>query len=329
MNKIEFPREGYDGINRSQKKFEGLFLNGRVFSEIDQSLDDISREAGWSASEKDCAAFIKKHLPFILTTLPRGLKKVKNVIDAKYPHIFDNKKKSSFQKRVLKAFGYSTYRKEELVTLAKWLNVKCCPYCNAQYTLFIDKRINGSYPKGLAKFQFDHFFNKSDAPYLSMSLFNLIPSCASCNLSKHAGDMSIELNPYETDIASLFSFQAKDPIKLWQGAFSVDAAQIKLVPNSRTVSPLVKELNKSLFLDKQYGRFWDVAQEEFDKVYLYSYYSQLENFPMLTAPGFDEFAFKRLWFDNTLDRGDIEKRPLSKFRQDIREQACGVLWRKI
>lgn len=327
MNRIEFPRVGYDGISRNQKKFEDIFLKGRILGEIDQSLGDISREPGWSVAEVECVALIRKHLPFILTARPRGLKRIKDVINAKYPHIFDNKKKGGFQKRVLKAFGYNTYRKVELVTLAKWLNIKSCPYCNAQYTLFIDKRINGTYPKGLVKYQFDHFFNKSDAPYLSMSLFNLIPSCASCNLSKHAVDISVELNPYDTDIAELFSFQAKDPVKLWQGASSVDAVQIKLVPSSRNVSSLVKELNGSLFLDKQYGRFADVAQEVYDKAYLYPYYSEKGNFPMLTGNNFDEKYFRQLWLGNYTEKEDIEKRPLAKFMQDLWEQANGVIRR--
>ena len=327
MNKIEFPRVGYDGVSRTQGKIEKWFC-GEIRDEIEQRLDGIQGEAQWSVDEKHCAELIKDHIPFILLADPRNLKRIKNVILAKYPNLFDSKAKGSLNKRILKAFGYKTYRKDVLITLAKWLNVKSCPYCNSQYTLFIDKRVNGQYPKGVAKFQFDHFFNKSDAPFLSMSLYNLIPSCAACNLAKHAGDMLVELNPYVTDIASLFAFRAKDPIRLWQGDRTIDATQIKLVATSRNNSRLVDELNKALFLDKQYGRFADVAQEVFDKAYLYPYYSNLDNFSMLTANKFDEEYFRQLWLGNYIAHGDIEKRPLAKFMQDMWEQACGVIGRK-
>lgn len=327
MNRIEFPRDGYDGVSRKQNKIEKWFW-GEIESDIGLRLDEIQNEPKWSVDEKDCAKYIKKHLHIILIANPYRLNKIKSSILSKYPNLFDNKKKGSFNKRILKAFGYKSYRGDVLVKLAKWLNIKSCPYCNAQYTLFIDKRINGQYPKGLAKFQFDHFFNKSDAPFLSMSLYNLIPSCAACNLAKHAGDMSVELNPYVTDIASLFNFRVKDPIKLWQGERKYDSVQIKLEPTSHNNGILVKELNSALFLDKQYGRFADVALEVYDKVYLFPYYSNLNNFKMLTANKFDDEYFRQLWLGNYIFHGDIEKRPLAKFMQDLWEQACGVFKRK-
>lgn len=327
MNKIEFPRLGYDGVSRSKAKIERWYY-GEIKDGIGQRLDAIQTEAQWCADEKECAQLIKDHLPVILLASPRDLKRIKTVILTKYPNLFVSKAKGYFNKRILKAFGYKAYRNDVLITLAKWLNIKSCPYCNAQYTLFIDKRARGQYPKGVAKFQFDHFFNKSDAPFLSMSLYNLIPSCASCNLAKHAGDMSMELNPYMTDIASLFDFRVKDPIKLWLGDRTADATQIKLVPTSRNTANLVRELNDTLFLDKQYGRFADVAQKVYDKVYLYPYYSDLDNFKMLTGNRFDEEYFRQLWLGNYTAHGDIEKQPLAKFMQDMWEQACGVIGRK-
>lgn len=328
MNKIEFPRKGFDSKLRSQTKFEGLFL-GDVLTTIGKSLDVITTESQWSSDEVECVKLIKKHLRFILIAQPRYLEIIIRVMKKKYPTLFKSKTPGSFNKRVLKAFGYNGYRKDLMVTLAKWLNIRCCPYCNAQFTLYLYKRVKKYHPHGIAKFQFDHFFNESDYPYLSMSLYNLIPVCTACNHSKLKVDLSVELNPYETDIASLFSFRAKDPLRLWQGATIKDAMPIRMVPKSRNTAKLVKELNDNLFFEKQYARFWDVAQEEFDKVYLYPYYSQKGNFPMLTATAFDKVTFKQLWFDRITEREDIERLPLAKFRLDIREQACAVLGRMI
>ena len=307
MNKIEFPRKGFDGKLRSQTKFEGLFL-GDVLTTIGKSLDVITTESQWSSDEVECVKLIKKHLRFILIAQPRYLEIIIRVMKKKYPTLFLSKAKDSFNKRVLKTFDYDGYRAGRLVTLAKWLNIRCCPYCDAQFTLYLHKIVKKYHPKGIAIFHFDHFFNKSDYPYLSMSLYNLIPVCSTCNHTKR---------------------KAKDPIKLWQGAAIKDAIPISMVPKSRNAAKLVKELNDNLFFEKQYARFWDVAQEEFDKVYLYPYYSQKGNFPMLTATAFDKITFKRLWFDRITEREDIERLPLAKFRLDIREQACAVLVRMI
>lgn len=61
--------------------------------------------------------------------------------------------------------------------LQRQLGVKVCPYCNRMYTitLFGENKIRPD---------FDHFYPKSKYPYLSVSLFNLIPSCSMCNTKK-------------------------------------------------------------------------------------------------------------------------------------------------
>ena len=271
-------------------------------------------------------AYLIKYLKRILLARPRELEAIKNRIEAKYPTVFNNRTKGSFNKQVLKAFGYKGYRKTVLTMLAKRLDVRSCPYCNAQYTLFLDVRGNQSYPKGIAKFQFDHFFNKSDAPYLSMSLYNLIPSCASCNLAKHQGDLPVELNPYESDIQGMFKFRMEKPYMMWSGARINGSATVRLKATERRYARLLHELDKNINLSSQYGRHWDVAQDVFERAYTYPYYSRTENFSnMLTH--LDEQQFKRIWMGTYTDSKDIEKRPLTKFTQDLWEQANEVLGR--
>lgn len=64
--------------------------------------------------------------------------------------------------------------------LLEKLDVKVCPYCNRQYTFTV--------PKVKVSPQFDHYFPISKYPYLQLSLFNLIPSCSTCNLKKSDWD---------------------------------------------------------------------------------------------------------------------------------------------
>lgn len=57
------------------------------------------------------------------------------------------------------------------------LKIKVCPYCNRNYITPLYSE------EGKMRADLDHFFAKSKYPYLSISLFNLIPSCKYCNSS--------------------------------------------------------------------------------------------------------------------------------------------------
>lgn len=69
--------------------------------------------------------------------------------------------------------------------LAK-MNVKTCPYCDRQYITNFD--INKS------SADLDHFYPKSEYPYLALNIYNFIPACPICNrLFKN--DEEIQVNP--------------------------------------------------------------------------------------------------------------------------------------
>lgn len=76
--------------------------------------------------------------------------------------------------------------------LVKLLNTPVCPYCNRN---FIDtyKKNDGYYK---SNGQLDHFYPKEKYPYLSISLFNLIPSCPTCNHIKLNQDEDF-IYPYD------------------------------------------------------------------------------------------------------------------------------------
>lgn len=57
------------------------------------------------------------------------------------------------------------------------LKVKVCPYCNRNYVTPLYSQ------NGKMRADLDHFFAKKMYPYLSISLFNLVPSCKYCNSS--------------------------------------------------------------------------------------------------------------------------------------------------
>jgi hypothetical protein len=71
-----------------------------------------------------------------------------------------------------------------------------CPYCNQGLALHTENIITG---KTADQFHLDHFFDKDNNPLLALSLFNLVPSDATCNVTnKHITPFSdkFHLNPY-------------------------------------------------------------------------------------------------------------------------------------
>jgi hypothetical protein len=89
--------------------------------------------------------------------------------------------------------------------LSNLLDQHTCTYCNREY-IFTFKNINGG--KGMVP-QFDHWFAKADFPLFSLSFYNLIPSCATCNVIKSTKDLNLSehLHPYvNPNISSSYEF---------------------------------------------------------------------------------------------------------------------------
>ena len=204
--------------------------------------------------------------------------------------------------------------------VAKQLNVKTCPYCNMHYTLYANEPKKRSVTK-LARFQFDHFFDKAHYPMLSMSFYNLIPSCGVCNQGKSIGQLALEYNPYYSDIHSLFHFELTDSLGPYTAARVNDEVEVALVPEDGVNKDEFKKYAVKFHLKALYGRHGDVVQEVFDKAYEDPYYLNPNNFTFLSDRTI--VYLKRLWLGNYTEPEEIEKRPMSKFMQDMWRQAKG------
>lgn len=190
MNKIEFPRMGVDGVEYTREYIHQWYLN-TFHDAIKKRLKGLE----YNSQSKGQKEFVRKlifNLPLLLTGTPPKLKAFIDSLHVEYTNIATKKvykpnkvngkrRKQTFSKGLLQAMGYENYRENKLVELSRMLNIKVCPYCNHNFTLYIDI-LGKTKKKGL--FQFDHFYDKSDYPYLSMSLYNLIPSCSLCNHQK-------------------------------------------------------------------------------------------------------------------------------------------------
>ena len=107
---------------------------------------------------------------------------------------------------IKKAFNYAGHRqKEKFMEHFKKLNIKSCPFCNNNYVYFYKKTEN----KYNTIATLEHYYPKSKYPHLSLSFFNLIPSCNTCNSKfngsdkKHLGNI---LHPYYEDFNEKANF---------------------------------------------------------------------------------------------------------------------------
>ncbi|HFK1721301.1 TPA: HNH endonuclease [Bacillus cereus] len=107
--------------------------------------------------------------------------------------------KRFISKNEITPFNFGKYREKYSTDWGPYqlimeLGLNVCPYCNRQY-------ISTYYSKnGRTRGDLDHFFPKSLYPFLSLSFYNLIPSCKVCN-SSLKGDKKFEygkyIHPYE------------------------------------------------------------------------------------------------------------------------------------
>ena len=321
MNKIEFPRLGVDG-----KEYTREYIHQWYLTTFEDAVKKRLEELEYNSQYKGQKDFVKKlisNLTLLLTGTPPKLKSFIDSLHSDYIKIASKKvykpymtkgkrRKQTFAKGLLHAMGYENYRESKLVELSRMLNIKVCPYCNHNFTLYIDI-LGKTNMKGL--FQFDHFYDKSDYPYLSMSLYNLIPSCSYCNHQKRTTQLDIRYNPYFKAISEEFHFKVVDSFQLRSGKKGADKIDIKIERNVSRQG--VDELQNDLHLEEQYGRHKDIVQEIYDKAYNETYYRN-----MLTCiPDEDIEKLLNQWLGIPLDKNDIDKRPLTKFCQDVLKQA--------
>lgn len=103
------------------------------------------------------------------------------------------------KENLLKVFDYdgvfNTPSKFKAYKLSSMIGANTCCYCNRQYTFTIVKDGRENSANRISRPAFDHWFPKSEYPMLSLSLYNLIPSCTICN-SSAKGQQSVNLEEY-------------------------------------------------------------------------------------------------------------------------------------
>jgi len=205
----------------------------------------------------------------------------------------------SLYKEVRSKFGYK---------LVELLEIKTCPYCNRNYIVNFNKKDT--------TVQLDHFYDKSSYFYLAISLYNLIPSCSTCNQRKSAINENI-LYPYLDSFDKKVTF-ILDGINSNSEFNFFHYKRINLTLES---SDTKAQKSIELFnLNKLYQEHRDIVSEILKRKEMYPDSRINELYHQFGALFSSKDELIGLLNCNFLDEKDINKRPLSKLIRDISKQ---------
>jgi hypothetical protein len=234
-----------------------------------------------------------------------------------------------FYKSIVDAMRYNDVRSIYFIKFLKEFEINCCIYCHMQSTLITEilyKRttpledgtikMRGDLRKYKAFLELDHFYSKSEFPFLSTSFYNLYPVCSNCNKSKAKKKIDY-FDFYIDDIANeqKFQFYITEESKVkYLTSNNREDFEIKLSHPNKEIK---NNYNNDFNIELTYNKQKDIVEELFfkQKQYTKIYKESVED--ILDMNSTDEYMFKRIILGNYFDEKDIHKRPLAKFYQDI------------
>lgn len=301
-------------VKAVQKRFDKEIEQQRIFAlEELQKIDVID----YTDIEKDYLADVINLFATKNLLVKKPFEIEQQIIDIKIAPI-DRIPNISIRKDIQKALNYKGLRNSFFPEYFYNIGIKACVYCNSNLTISTCKRRPRS-PEYKAKFDVDHYYSKDKYPFLSISLFNLYPTCASCNRAKKDNKVFFEL--YSDDLIKTTKSEFE---------FVFDVGSEAKYLNSNDYNDLKFKFQEPLVPDNTYKTFQDVfrIQELYEtqkdiveelvaknKMYNQSNRKQLrDSFDKLNLS--DEL-FDRIILGNYKDPVDIHKRPIAKFAQDI------------
>lgn len=204
------------------------------------------------------------------------------VVSNKIPPFYQINRKlpvlSQFGNEVFDLFNYEYLRNSKpFKFLAEELGVQVCPYCHYCHTLKI-RTAKGE----KVLYDFDHFIPKAAAPYLSLSFFNLIPSCKVCNQNfKGSKIVTTEdyIHPYFDDLHSMALFSIDPPLVINNDENSF-IVKTKCVTSDLIAKEKAIRSVDLFHIDTRYNEFRDevLRLNELSKIYSESFKLELLKF---------------------------------------------------
>lgn len=233
---------------KEKKSLKNLKEDADIEAEINKKLSNIdnvinSNLFSANKSEKllEIITDVEKKLSNVLISKPNKLEG----IDEELKKLFDNNITGSFSKyiKIIEIiFNYDRFRKKETqpynaYSLTEKIGINTCVYCNRQniHTVIVQDKKKKQL---ILRAELDHFFSKSDYPFLALSFYNLIPSCKFCN-SSLKGKVKFNLSDYAHPYIEKFSHQDLRFSYIPKNT-SLKNIDIKLISNKATITKNVK-----------------------------------------------------------------------------------------
>jgi hypothetical protein len=161
--------------------------------------------------------------------------------------------------------------------------------------------------KSITRPQFDHWFSQTDYPLLSISFFNLIPSCRICNSDiKGAGKMSLKyhLHPYLSNKVNYNYSYVLDKYNVRSFKLrchnSKSRRTVKFFALEDIYKEHISEIDDLVSIKKKYST---------------NYLKNLKS--ILKSGGVTNDEIYRLAFGTYIDESKFSNRPLSRLKRDI------------
>lgn len=286
------------------------------FYDVKQNISIFKKEekkqVKWAVDINAINRLIKRKLK----NYPKELD-LEKLITLNYSELCDLKdfidKNKSFVElnKTQKDYFYTLYQRLKKAEYIKDLDITVCPYCNRNYIFNFEKSNSLN-----ATAQLDHFFDKSSYPFFSVSIFNLIPSCGTCNQRK-SKKQDVIYHPFIESLKDDVQFRLK--IKNSKFYYDKNSLEIenKIIDNEAKVKSHIKTFN----IQNLYNEHKDIVLELIQKAQIYneSYVDELFQKYEGTLFKNREDVLRHIT-GGYVEDGDINKRPLSKLIKDISEE---------
>lgn len=218
--------------------------------------------------------------------------------------------------RLLQVFDYKgqlSSNKSRSYKLTMEQGHNTCTYCNRQYVITLGGSNDDS---RIARPELDHWFSKELFPLMSLSIYNLIPSCSICNSSIKGNTifrLSTHIHPYldSTPEEPAFKFRYKlNPDKKW--TIIID----------KLVDPKERNMVEAFKLEEIYSYHGELEAKD---ILLFKYqnsdtYLKFLLKDLLQHYKYTEQDIYRMIFCADMESKDDLNRPFSKLKRDILAQ---------
>lgn len=293
--------------NKDKKKYNGNFVYSEHNSTLEKIFninDDKLFEKLITANKAEMEKYILLYKEYLISKNYTFQSIKKLVKDFPQEEIF---------KDLLGLYNtYENFSTKWNYKIVDAIGTRTCLYCNREYI------INYDYGTKRTTAELDHFYPRSLYPFLSISFFNLIPSCKTCNSKFKSDKDTFEekiLYPYQDSLNNNIDFKLK--IKDTNFLNNEKGFDLDLETKNQKA-----ENSKKLFkLQKLYDEHKDIVLELIQKSEIYSdsYIDELyQNYEGTLFRNREDVL--RLITNGYVEDKDINKRPLSKLIKDISEE---------